>query len=83
MIEEKVKHTQQRLRKEFLADNRPWVITFSGGKDSTAVLQLTIEMLLNLKREGYKDFKKVYIVSSDTKVEMPIIEDYLEKNYRI
>ncbi|BAF70787.1 DNA phosphorothioation system sulfurtransferase DndC [Nitratiruptor sp. SB155-2] len=78
MLEEKVKAVKQKLREEFLIDNRPWVITFSGGKDSTAVLQLTIEMLLDLKEEGYKDLKKVYIVSSDTKVEMPIIEEYLD-----
>jgi len=78
-IEKKVEFVKEKLKKEFLADNRPWVVTFSGGKDSTAVLQLTVEMLLDLKREGYKNLKKVYIVSSDTKVEMPIIEEYTEK----
>lgn len=76
-IKTKAELVKKRLKKEFLADNRPWVVTFSGGKDSTAVLQLTIEMLMDLKAEGYTQLKKVYIVSSDTKVEMPIIEDYL------
>ena len=50
-------------------------MTFSGGKDSTAVLQLVTEMLLELQNV-HKDNKKVYIVSSDTGVEMPVIEDY-------
>jgi DNA sulfur modification protein DndC len=53
------------------------VVTFSGGKDSTVVLQLVIEMLLELKKEG-QELKESFIVSSDTTVEMPIIESYLE-----
>jgi len=74
-IKEKIQSVIKRLKKEYLADNRPWVVTFSGGKDSTTVLQLVTEMLLELRKEN-KDTKRVYIVSSDTGVEMPIIEDY-------
>ena len=74
-IEEKIQLVIARLKKEYLADSRPWVVTFSGGKDSTTVLQLVTEMLLELRKEN-KDTKRVYIVSSDTGVEMPIIEDY-------
>ena len=77
-IKEKIESTKQRLRKEYLADSRPWVVTFSGGKDSTTVLQLVTEVLMELKKEG-KDSKKVYVVSSDTGVEMPVIEDYTEE----
>ena len=68
-----VKETQEIIKKEFLRDNRPWVVTFSGGKDSTTVLHLTIKMLLDLPKEKRK---KVFIVASDTLVEMPIITDY-------
>jgi len=71
----KIKQTISILKKEFLADTRPWVVTFSGGKDSTTVLQLVVEMVCDLRKEK-KDLKKVYIVSSDTGVEMPVIEDY-------
>ena len=74
-IKEKIQSVIKRLKKEYLADSRPWVVTFSGGKDSTTVLQLVTEMLLELRKEN-KDTKRVYIVSSDTGVEMPIIEDY-------
>ena len=75
MLENKIKNVIARLKKEFLADTRPWVVTFSGGKDSTAVLQLVTEMLLELRIDKV-EVKKVYIVSSDTGVEMPVIEDY-------
>ena len=75
MLENKIKSVIERLKKEFLTDTRPWVVTFSGGKDSTTVLQLVTEMLLELRMDNI-DTKKVYIVSSDTGVEMPVIEDY-------
>jgi DNA sulfur modification protein DndC len=74
-LEEKIQLVKERLKKEYLADSRPWVVTFSGGKDSTTVLQLVTEMLHGLQKK-HKDNKKVYIVSSDTGVEMPLIEDY-------
>lgn len=66
---------KQNIKKQFLADDRIWVVTFSGGKDSTLVLQLTMEVLIELKQEGIAA-KKVYIISSDTNVEMPIMEAY-------
>ena len=68
-----VNNTKKTMKEEFLKDNRPWIVTFSGGKDSTTVLHLTIEMLLELPK---KKRKKVFIVASDTLVEMPIITDY-------
>lgn len=68
-------NTKSNLKHQYLADSRPWVVTFSGGKDSTVVLQLTIEMLLELQKEKL-DIKDVYVVTSDTLVEMPIIEKY-------
>lgn len=71
----KIYTTKQLLRAQYLADNRPWVVTFSGGKDSTVVLQLVIEMLLELQKEKL-DKKIVYVVTSDTFVEMPVIENY-------
>jgi len=67
--------TIEKLKEQYFADDRPWVVTYSGGKDSTAVLLLVIKMLQELHKEG-KDTKHCYVVSSDTAVEMPIIEQY-------
>jgi len=72
-LDELVTKTKENMKNEFLKDNRPWVITFSGGKDSTTVLHLTIEMLKSIPPQKRK---KIYIVASDTLVEMPIITDY-------
>ena len=61
----------------YLHDNRPWMIGFSGGKDSTLLCSLVFEMLKNLSSERLH--KKVYIVSSDTMVENPIVCEYMHK----
>lgn len=76
----KLNFTKQELLANFLADSRPWIVAFSGGKDSTVVLQLVYEMLLSLPKEKRK---KVFVVMSDTKVESPVIEDYLKETMKI
>lgn len=76
----KLNLTKQELLANFLADSRPWIVAFSGGKDSTVVLQLVYEMLLSLPKEKRK---KVFVVMSDTKVESPVIEDYLQETMKI
>ena len=58
-------------------DSRPWMIGFSGGKDSTLLCQLTFEMLERLSPEERN--KKVYIVTSDTMVENPIVQNYMHR----
>ena len=58
-------------------DQRPWMIGFSGGKDSTLLCCLVFEMLQRLPSE--KRSKTVYIVSSDTMVENPIVRDYMHR----
>lgn len=77
-LTKRIEETKQLLKEQYLADDRPWVVTFSGGKDSSTVLHLTIEVIEELKKEN-KDTKTVYIVSSDTRVEMPLIDQYFFK----
>lgn len=69
--------TRKLLKGNFLADKRPWVIAYSGGKDSTLVLQLVYEMLLTLTPEQQKP---VHVIASDTRVEAPNIEEYLHNS---
>lgn len=65
------------IKNVYLSDNRPWVIGYSGGKDSTTVVELVYLMLLSLKPK--ERTKTVYIVSSDTLIENPLIKIYLNK----
>lgn len=61
----------------YRSDDRPWVIGYSGGKDSTTVIELVYKMLLSLP--DWQRHKNVYIVSSDTRIENPLIKMYLTK----
>lgn len=67
----------EEIKYVYKSDERPWVIGYSGGKDSTAVVELVYKMLLSLPNEQRK--KNVYIVSSDTLIENPLIKIYLNK----
>ena len=61
----------------YKSDKRPWVIGYSEGKDSTTVVELVYKMLLKLPEN--ERTKNVYIVSSDTLIENPLIKIYLSK----
>ena len=56
---------------------RPWIIGFSGGKDSTVLLTLVWLALLRLKEQGVNLNRRVYVVCNDTMVENPVIEEYV------
>lgn len=60
------------LKIAYLSDSKPWVVGFSGGKDSTALVQFVFYMLMELPPR--QRHKKVFIIASDTLVEMPSIE---------
>ncbi|KRF01085.1 sulfurtransferase DndC [Paenibacillus sp. Soil766] len=61
----------KEMQDVYLSDDRPWVVGYSGGKDSSVVVQLVFETLNRLAPE--QRHKKVYIISSDTLVETPLI----------
>ncbi len=63
----------------FYADDtlRPWIIGFSGGKDSTVLLMLVWEALSRIKIKYGSLQREVFVVCNDTMVENPIITDYV------
>lgn len=71
---------EEQIREVYCGDDRPWVIGYSGGKDSTTALQLVWNALKTLPQEARK--KPVYVISSDTLVETPIIVDYVDRTLR-
>ena len=62
----------------YLADQIPWVIGYSGGKDSTAALQLVWRALSQLSAEQLT--KPVHVISTDTLVENPIVALWVSKS---
>ena len=65
---EDIKHIYEIVQSLFLADDIPWVIGYSGGKDSTATLQLVWYALAELP-DWQRTRKTVHVISTDTLVE--------------
>jgi len=66
------------IRTLYLADTFPWVVGYSGGKDSTATLQLVWIALASL--DPAQRTKPVHVISTDTLVENPIVAAWVEKS---
>jgi DNA sulfur modification protein DndC len=57
----------------YLEDNRPWLVGFSGGKDSTMLASLIFDAVLSVPAEQRK--KPISILCTDTRVEIPAISE--------
>lgn len=68
---EMIEKLQDTVRNLYLSDDIPWVVGYSGGKDSTAALQLVWLSLRELPKEKLK--KTVHIINTDTLVESPVV----------
>lgn len=76
-----LKEIYKDIQEVYLSDSRPWVIGYSGGKDSTLTAMVVFEAIRQLPLE--KRTKDIHIVSSDTMVENPLIIHYLEENMKL
>lgn len=61
----------------YVSFKAPWIIGYSGGKDSTAVLQLIWMSLESLPEKDRKH--KVHVISTDTLVENPVVALWVTK----
>lgn len=68
----------EEMKVVYKFDTRPWIIGYSGGKDSTMLVKLVFKMVLSLPVE--ERTKKIYIVTSDTMVENPIVGKYMHSS---
>lgn len=64
----------------YLEDMIPWICGYSGGKDSTAVVQLVWYALMELPEEQLK--KTVHVISTDTLVESPVVAIWATESLR-
>lgn len=71
----------ETVRNLYLADDIPWVIGYSGGKDSTATLQLVWLSLEGLPQEQRK--KTVHVINTDTLVESPVVSKWVEHSLQV
>jgi DNA sulfur modification protein DndC len=68
----------EEIREIYKEDNVPWIIGYSGGKDSTATLQLIWLALKDLPAENR--VKTVHVISTDTLVENPVVSSWVRKS---
>lgn len=76
----RVRAVVDELKDQYMEDDRncrPWIIGFSGGKDSTVLLMLTWIAMQELRDDGNELRRRVYVVCNDTMVENPVIEEYV------
>ncbi|MEF3312569.1 phosphoadenosine phosphosulfate reductase family protein [Paenibacillus sp. GYB004] len=58
-------------------EGQPWALAWSGGKDSTTVLALVCRALQMIP--AVKRTRDIRVVMSDTKMENPILEEYMHR----
>ena len=77
-----LRNVLETVREEYCKQHSdPWIVAYSGGKDSTLLLHLVWEVLLSLQPQQRK--RKVYVVGNDTLVESPLIIDHLKQSLGI
>lgn len=79
-LNSRIEHIIEEITDQYLEKdryNRPWIIGFSGGKDSTVLLTLVWLAMNRLKEKGVCLTRRVYVVCNDTMVENPVIEEYV------
>lgn len=68
----------ERTQRLYVEDDVPWVVGYSGGKDSTATLQLVWTALEGLASD--ERHKPVYVISTDTLVENPVVAAWVGRS---
>ena len=71
---------KEHIKELYLSDSIPWIVGYSGGKDSTAVLQLIWETLSELDRKQLH--KQVHVLTNDTLVENPIVSLWVHESLK-
>ena len=66
----------EEIQAIYCSDPMPWIVGYSGGKDSTACLQLIWTAIARLPAE--QRTKPIHVISTDTLVENPVIAAWVE-----
>lgn len=73
-----IEELKTEIQDLYTSDNVPWIVGYSGGKDSTATLQLVWLALQDLPES--KRTKTVHVISTDTLVENPVVAAWVENS---
>jgi len=70
---------KEEIRELYLWDKVPWVVGYSGGKDSSTVLQLVWTAVAELPVEERQ--KPIHVISTDTLVEQPMVAQWVDASH--
>jgi DNA sulfur modification protein DndC len=68
---ENIQELTEGIQDLYCSDALPWVVDYSGGKDSSATLQLVWNAIARLAPEKHN--KEVHVILTDTLVENPVV----------
>lgn len=75
---EDIEKLSQEIQELYSLDEIPWIVGYSGGKDSTATLQLVWNAIAKLPEE--KRTKTIHVITTDTLVENPYVSAWVRKS---
>jgi DNA sulfur modification protein DndC len=75
-------HLKNEIKEQYLEEdgNRPWIVAFSGGKDSTMLLQVVWYALQELPRDFL--LRPIYVICNNTLVENPHILEFVDRQLK-
>jgi DNA sulfur modification protein DndC len=78
-LPDRLRQIRRTIRDEYRQPHqKPWIVGFSGGKDSTLLLQVVIESILTISPD--ERTRQVYVLSNDTLVESPVYQSQVVKS---
>ena len=81
LTKEALEGLKETVRNLYLSDEIPWVIGYSGGKDSTATVQLIWLAIKELPEE--KRHKTIHVINTDTLVESPVVAKWAQNSLKM
>ena len=79
-MKEEIQRITHLIQELYTSDQIPWVVGYSGGKDSTATLQLVWNAIAELPAEVRN--KPIHVISTDTLVENPVVALWVDQSLK-
>jgi DNA sulfur modification protein DndC len=74
----RLRNIRRMIRDEYVQPHaKPWIVGFSGGKDSTLLLQVVVESLLSVPPDQRN--RPIHVLSNDTLVESPVYQSQVDR----